>query len=344
MINLGIAGLGKMGKLHYKTSIKNKKINLVAVADVKKNNLKIVEKSTVKKYSDYKDMIDSEKLDAIIISLPNFLKKESICYSSENDLAIFIDKPLSRNLSEAKDIIKNIEKSNTQLTVGVNYRFFKCIKKVRDVIEQGNVGEVVLATSELIMDGPFSHPLIPAPVAEWWFDKDLSGGGVVLDLGYHLIDLLTWIFGDLDVEYSKLMHRYNLPIEDAATIILGTQCGARCTVNVGWFSKMLFPNFNFRMNFHGTVGYTSTDKFTPKNMYTNAILEGMKNFLRRISARNIEYLSYTYYYTSFYEILDNFFESILLDQENPINLGQQLSVMKTLDTVYNLAEGSKCQK
>ncbi len=75
MINLGIAGLGKMGKLHYKTSIKNKKINLVAVADVKKNNLKIVEKSTVKKYSDYKDMIDSEKLDAIIISLPNFLKK-----------------------------------------------------------------------------------------------------------------------------------------------------------------------------------------------------------------------------------------------------------------------------
>jgi len=53
MIKLGIAGLGKMGKLHYKNAIKNNKMNVIAVADLKKSNLSIVEKNTVNKYSDY---------------------------------------------------------------------------------------------------------------------------------------------------------------------------------------------------------------------------------------------------------------------------------------------------
>lgn len=338
MINLGIAGLGKMGKLHFQNSIRNKKIKLVAIADLKKSNLKIADNTKINKYTDYKTMIESEKLDAIIISLPNFLKKEGIFYSSENNLSILVDKPLCRNLSEAKEIIKTVRKKHTQLTVGVNYRYFKNVKKVRKIIENGNIGDVVIANSELIMDGPFSHPIVPAPVADWWFNKELSGGGVLMDLGYHLIDLLTWNLGKMEVEYSKFMYRYNLPVEDAATLVLKTKSGIRCTVNVGWFSKMIFPNFNFRMNFHGTVGYTSTDHFAPRNMYVNAMKAGMKNFVRKISARSPEYLSYTYYYASFYEILDEFISSLLSDKENPIPLEEQLHVLKILDAAYHFTE------
>ncbi|MHA2345239.1 MAG: Gfo/Idh/MocA family oxidoreductase, partial [Candidatus Hodarchaeales archaeon] len=64
MKNVGIAGLGKMGKLHFKNSFKNKKINIVAIADLKKSNLRISENNKINKYTDYKEMIESEKLDA----------------------------------------------------------------------------------------------------------------------------------------------------------------------------------------------------------------------------------------------------------------------------------------
>jgi len=327
-----------MGKLHYKNSSKNKNINLVAVADLKKSNLKIANKNNVKKYKDYKEMIEKEKLDAVIISLPNFLKKESSLYAIENNLSIFIDKPLARNLSEAEEIVKRAKKSHTHITVGTNYRYYKSIQKIKKIIDDGNIGQPVLATSDLIMDGPFSHPLVPAQVAEWWFNKELSGGGAILDLGYHLLDLLTWFFGELQVEYTAIDNRYNLEIEDAATILLKSKSGTRCNVNVGWYSKMLFPNFNFRINVHGTVGHTSTDDFAPRNMYINAAKEGIKNGLRRITAQRIEYLSYTYYYASFYKILDEFINSLQKGTPSPISLDDQLHVMKTLDKIYKMAE------
>jgi len=334
---MGIAGLGKMGKLHYKNSIKNKNINLLAVADLKKSNLKIADKNNVKKYTDYKDMIEKEDLDAVIISLPNFIKKESALYAMENDLSIFMDKPLARNLHEAKEIVKRVKKSSTQFTVGTNYRYYKSIQKIKKIIDEGNIGQPVLATSDLIMDGPFSHPLVPAQVAEWWFSKELSGGGAILDLGYHLLDLLTWFFGELNVEYSAIDNRYNLDIEDAATILLKSNSGTRCNVNVGWYSKMLFPNFNFRVNVHGTVGKTSTDEFAPRNMYINAVKEGIKNGLRRITFQRLEYLSYTYYYASFYNILEDYIDSLQKGIQSPISIDEQLLVMKTLDRVYNMA-------
>ena len=336
MIKLGIAGLGKMGKLHYKNAMINDDVDIVAVSDMRKSNLKIIENNGVKKYSDYKDMVNTENLDAIIISLPNFLKKESILLSAENDFAIFVDKPLARNFTEAEEILSKIRKNGTQITVGVNYRYFKSMQKVKDAVDNGYIGEVVLTSSELVMDGPFSHPLIPTPVADWWLDKELSGGGVLLDLGYHLLDLLLWVLGDLEVEYSALKYRYNLSIEDAATLVLSSRNGVRSSLNVGWFSKMLFPNFNFRVNMHGTVGYISTDHYAPKNMYVHAVKEGMKNFLRRITARRIDYLSYTYYYSSFVDVLNDFIDNVKKGTNSPVDLIDQLSVMKILDDAYKM--------
>ena len=338
MINVGIAGLGKMGKLHYMNAIRNDDVNVVAVADLRKSNLNIVKKSRTKKYVDYKEMINKENLDAIILSLPNFLKKDGILECAEKNLPIFVDKPLCRNFKEANEVIKKINAKNVELMVGVNYRYFDCVERVKNIVEAGGIGDVVLGTSELIMDGPFSHPLVPAPVADWWFDKELSGGGVLLDLGYHLLDLLNWIFGELNVEFFALEYRYNLDIEDAATVVLNSHEGVRCTLNVGWFSKMLFPNFNFRLNFHGTVGYISTDDYTPSNPYIHAMKEGMKNFFKRLIFQKPDYLSYTYYYSSFTRILNQFFDTIEKGSESPVCLNEQLSILKCIENIYDKSD------
>jgi len=153
-----------MGKLHFQNALHNKDVNVVAAADAKRSNQKAAEKYNVKVYDDYKKMIESEDLDAVVLSLPNFLRKESVTFAAEKGVAIFVDKPLARNFREAEEIAKIVEMKNVPLTVGVNYRYFDSVQKIRNVLDEGRVGDVVIVTSELIMDGPFSHSFVPRPV------------------------------------------------------------------------------------------------------------------------------------------------------------------------------------
>jgi myo-inositol 2-dehydrogenase/D-chiro-inositol 1-dehydrogenase len=331
---VAVVGLGSMGKLHLMNALHVKGIDVVGAADKNEKSRKFAERLHVKTYDDYRNLIDSEKLDAVIISLPNFLKKESVFYAAENKLSIFLDKPMSRSLAEAHEIAEKVANKNVRLMVGVNYRYFESVQKLKAAIDEGRVGDVVIATSDLVMNGPFSHPRVPKPVPDWWLRKETAGGGALLDLGYHLIDLLSWMFGDLKAAYSALGYRFNLPIEDAGTVVLESKNGTTCVVNVGWFCKTIFPDFNFRINVHGTAGYDSTDRYTPKNLRVHAVKEGSLNFLRRISGRKIRYLSYTYYYSSFYRILELFFEMVKQGTESPISLKEQLEVIGIIDSVY----------
>ena len=328
--------MGNMGRLHFLNAVRIDGIDVVAAADKSERNRKSIERYHVKTYDDYSKLIDGEKLDAVIISLPNFLKKECVFSAAERELDIFLDKPLARNFPEAEAIVQKVEKENVRLMVGVNYRYFPSVQKLRDNLDDGKVGDVGIATSELILNGPLSHSAIPTPVPEWWLSREMAGGGALLDLGYHLIDILSWMFGDLEVTYSNLGHMLNLPVEDAATVILKSRNHATtCVVNVGWFSKLIFPDFNFRVNVHGTVGYDSTDRYAPRNLRVHAVKEGASNILRRILNRKINYLSYTYYYSSFYRVLELFFETLSQGMESPIPLEEQLDVIRIIDSVYS---------
>jgi len=334
LLKVGFLGLGRMGKLHFLNALRMKDLEILAVADKKRVNHELAKKYHVKVYDDYRKLIDSEDLDAVIISLPNFLKKESIFCASERGLDIFVDKPLARNFNEADEIVRKVRTENVKLMVGVNYRYFDSVQKIKNVLNEGRIGDVVIASSELIMDGPFSHTIVPQPVSEWWFDKEKSGGGAILDLGYHLIDIFTWMFGDMEIFFSTLGYRYGLPIEDSATAVLKSiETGVTCILNVGWFSKMVFPNFNFRINLHGTVGYVSTDQFAPKNLFFHATKEGTLNLFRKIIGKQLRYLSYTYYYASFFDILYRFFEAIRKN-EQPAPLEEQLAVVKIIESIY----------
>ena len=335
MLKVGVIGLGNMGKLHLMNALRINGVEVVAAADKSERNRKYTERYHVKTYDDYNNLIDSEKLDAVIISLPNFLKKESVFRAAENKLDIFLDKPLSRNIAEAQEIVHKIEKENVRLMVGVNYRYFDCVQKLKNHLDDGRIGDVAIATSELILNGPLSHGLVPAQVPEWWFDKEAAGGGALLDLGYHLIDILFWMFGNLQVTYSNLGYMLNLPVEDAGTVVMKSKNKyTTCIINIGWFSKSIFPNFNFRINLHGTAGYDSTEFYTPRNLRIHAVKEGALNFLRKMSRKEIHYLSYTYFYYSFYRILDLFFETLKKGAKPPISLEEQLDVIRTIDSVY----------
>ncbi len=340
MIKIGVVGVGHVGKTHFFNLNKFKNVDLVGVADKSKRNQELVKKYGVKNvYSDYVDLFEKEDLDAVTISLPNFLHSDCIKLASEKGIDVMVDKPLARSVDEAKDIIASVNRNNSRLMVSVNFRYFPHVQKIKEKIDSGMIGNVVMATLEHIMNGPWSHPLYPTPTPEWWFDAESVGGGALMDNGYHTLDLFTWLFGKCEVLAAELGFKYNLDVEDSASLIVRSENGTQGVINCGWFSNVIFPQLDFRVIAHGTSGFLNTDNLMPSSLYIHGAKEGFLNFGRRLIGKKLNLLSYTYYFTSYVKILEKFIDCINTGEEFPIKLDQQINVLEAIEKAYALNSG-----
>jgi UDP-N-acetylglucosamine 3-dehydrogenase len=240
-VNLGIIGLGNQGKIHLRNALRLEGAKVVGVADVSERALSYAKKIGVRNvYKNYEDLIKNNELDAVVISLPNFLHLETAVKVAEAGKEIMLEKPLARNVEEGKKILASVKSNGVRLMMGYDMRFNPPLKEIKHKIVDGFFGDIQEAGATNVSGGPFgsrSDKIGPIPVSPWWFDKDLSGGGVLLDLGSHLIDFFSWYFGEVDSVRSILGYMFNLDTEDVATCVLVFKDGPTATFNVGWFSR-----------------------------------------------------------------------------------------------------------
>lgn len=240
-VNIGIIGLGNQGKKHLENCISLENVEIRGVADVSKKALNFAKKKGVKKlYKNYSELLEDDKIDAVIISLPNFLHYEGVLNAAEAGKDILLEKPLARNIEEGKLIESCVKKNSIKLMMGYNTRFHPAFVELYKKIEAGYLGEVITMNGTNISNGPFSslgNSEGPVPVNSWWFDKELTGGGALIDLGPHLISVLNWYFGEVKESKAFLGYTFNLDVEDTATCVIKYKNGPIATVNVGWFSK-----------------------------------------------------------------------------------------------------------
>jgi len=240
-INLGIIGLGFIGKVHLRNCLNLKSAKVVAAADISKRTLKYAQEFGVKRlFTDYRELLKQPDIDAVIISLPTYLHAPCAINAAEEGKHIFLEKPLARNLKEGKEILSAVKKHNVKLMVGYPLKYFKEFVNLKKRIENGTLGDIQTAYAVNIAAGPFFHraeSMIPHPIPEWWLNKQLTGGGALIDLGCHMINLLRWYFGEvLDVK-AYLGYRFNFDFEDHATCIINFKSGTSAVINVGWFSQ-----------------------------------------------------------------------------------------------------------
>jgi len=343
MIRVGVIGLGRMGMLHLMNAIKVDGVKVVAAADPSKKTLgKAKHLGVSEVFEDYHKMLNGASgMDAVIISLPNYLHLESVKLALEEGLNVFVEKPLANTVEECQEIAKLVKRSGRKLMVGHCFRFLEVIEKMKESLDKGVIGRLEVATLEEVINGPFAHPRVPAPVADWWFDPKKSGGGALLDIGYHMIDLFRFFAGNAEVVFSSLDYQYSLSVEDGAIVILrSSDCSAKGIVNVGWYQQTIFPKYNFRAILHGNAGFLSSDYMVPRNLYLHALKEGAKNFLRRCVGRKIRYLSYTYYYEPFYRELEHFFDCIKKDADPLVSVEDGLKTVELIQQAYALADKS----
>jgi predicted dehydrogenase len=335
-----------MGMLHLMSCLKIDGVEVVAAADFSKKALRKAEGLGVKKlYTDYHELMGHpSEVDAVILSLPNFMHLESVKLALESGMHVFAEKPLANTVEDCKEIVRLTGKSGRKVMVGHCMRFLPALQQMQEDIEHGLIGNLEVATIEEIINGPFAHPRYPSPVSDWWFDPKKSGGGALLDVGYHMIDLFRFFAGDAQVLFASLDYKFNLPVEDGAILMLQSkESTAKGIINIGWYEKTIFPQYDFRAILHGSSGYISSEGLVPGNLYVHAAKEGVKNVLGRIIGRRIRPLSYTYYYEQYFREMAEFFNCIEKDHEPPVSAVDGLKVVEIIHEAYKRQQSERSE-
>ena len=240
-VNLGLIGLGSIGKVHLRDCLDCRNARVVAVSDVSKRTLRLARKMGVKNtFTDYQELLRTPNLDAVIVSLPTYLHADCAQAAAEARKDIFLEKPLARNTDEGKRIVTVVRRNGVKLMIGYDMRYDPPFVALKRKILDGVLGEVLIAYGTLIGSGPFSERAesgVPSPTPSWWFDSRLTGGGALIDLGCHLINLFRWYFGEICDIKSHFGHRFNMDSEDNAICFARFEAGQLATINVGWFSQ-----------------------------------------------------------------------------------------------------------
>jgi predicted dehydrogenase len=278
-IKLGLIGLGYIGKIHLRNSLKLTNANLIAVSDISRRALNEAKKDGVKKtYTNYEQLLKDPQVDAVIIALPTHLHLECAKQAAEAKKHILLEKPIAKNVAEAKEIISAAQRNSVKLMIGYPLRFNELMCSLREKLRSGELGDAVIAYATNVSSGPFMHRAqgyAPVPVPEWWFNKELTGGGVLIDLGSHMINLLRWYFGEITDIKSHLGHRFNMNLEDHAICLAQFASGTTAIINVGWFSQ----EYQVEVEICGTVKHAIA-----RNIPPNRILAAAQMLIMNTSA------------------------------------------------------------
>jgi predicted dehydrogenase len=232
---------------------------LVAVADLSKKALRVAKTAGIKQaFTEYEQLLKIPHIDAVIIALPTHLHLQCAKQAAEAHKHLFLEKPIAPNLKAAKEIVTTTQKNSVKLMMGYPLRFNQAFQELKTRMETGTLGDIEIAQANYISSGPFFHRAeshAPIPVPDWWFNKDLTGGGALIDLGSHIINLLRWYFGEITDIKSQLGHRFNLDLEDSAICLTKFESGTTAIITVGWFLQ----GYQLKIELLGTVDQAAAE-------------------------------------------------------------------------------------
>jgi predicted dehydrogenase len=126
-------------------------------------------------------------VDGIVIATPSALHAEQSIRALEAGAAVFCQKPLGRSAAEAKAVVEAARQADRLLAVDLSYRFTEGVRRIKERLDSGELGRVYAV--DLVFHNAYG------PDKPWFYDPELSGGGCVIDLGVHLVDLALWALG-----------------------------------------------------------------------------------------------------------------------------------------------------
>jgi predicted dehydrogenase len=214
---LGFLGVGWIGRARLDALVKADAAEVAAVAD-----------PALPDALDSLDELLEHDLDGVVIATPSALHAEQAVAALGSGLAVFCQKPLGRDAAEAQAVVDAARAADALLGVDLCYRHTEAARACREVVAGGEIGEVFAA--ELAFHNAYG------PDKAWFYDPKLAGGGCVIDLGTHLVDLALWTLGRPGVAdvRSHLLRHGGHEVEDYAVAQLELDTGAAVSIACSW--------------------------------------------------------------------------------------------------------------
>jgi predicted dehydrogenase len=140
--------------------------------------------------TDYRDILVRDDVEAVVVATPDFTHEEVAVAAARAGKAILLQKPMARTSAECLRILDAAERAGVLLCVSFLHRYFEEVQAIRELLARGVLGRVHYLRQRNATAG--------ADWAAWFYSKDQVGGGVVLQLGVHGIDLVRHLFGEID--------------------------------------------------------------------------------------------------------------------------------------------------
>jgi len=190
-VGVGVIGVG-IGHAHLSGYAQCPEVDIVAVCDVNDARARRVatEFNVPNVYTDYEEMLKRDDIDAVSVCTPNYLHAPQTIAALEAGKHVICEKPLAMTPEEGEAMVAAAKKTGKLLMTAFNNRFRGDTQLLKKYIENGDLGEIYYAKT-----GWIRRKGIPG-MGGWFTTKSMSGGGPLIDLGVHMLDLALWLMGN----------------------------------------------------------------------------------------------------------------------------------------------------
>ena len=243
---LGFVGLGWIGRNRLESIVQAGVAEVAAVHDVA-----IAEGAEAQKlareavlFSSFEELLKHD-LDGVVIATPNRFHAEQSIAALEQGIAVFCQKPLARNAFETRRVVEAARKADCLLGVDLTYGAMPAMRKVNKLVASGELGKI------FAIDAKFHNGYGPGKA--WFYDYSLAGGGCVLDLGSHLVDLALRPLGFPRIARVTSSLFAKGEVEDYGVAMIETAEGTVINLSCCW-NMHVGREAEIEIAFYGTEG------------------------------------------------------------------------------------------
>lgn len=233
-VRVGLLGCGAVAQVaHLPAYRRLRNVDLVALCDTEAPKLRALRERTDAGYavSSLDDLLAIDELDAVDVCLPSHLHHDAVVRCLEAGKHVLCEKPLGLTPKEVAEIMVAQRRSGRVVLVGMNNRYRDDSILVKRVIEAGSLGEIFFARAAWLRRRERVRP------ADWHYQRTMAGGGVFMDLGIQLLDLLLWLAGYPEPERATATyfhHTAEIEVEDTAVATLVCAGGFTASLDASW--------------------------------------------------------------------------------------------------------------
>jgi predicted dehydrogenase len=252
---LAFIGTGWIGLDRMKSLLKEQICEPVAVLDPSADNVQRAKESAPSAvvHASMEELF-AQKPEGIVIATPSAMHAEQSIAALKQGIPVFCQKPLARNAQESLEVINVARKMNKRLGVDLSYRYTQGMRKIYQLTRNKELGDIYAI--DLVFHNAYG------PDKNWFYNPALSGGGCLVDLGIHLVDLALWIlnFPEIKTVSSVLMAKGKVidntnanVCEDYASAQMITESGVVIRLTCSW-NLQAGQDAEIKASYYGTYG------------------------------------------------------------------------------------------